>query len=175
MFDERTTQCIAMKTKNELKNISKLELLELLAEQEREIEQLKQELQQKEQQLAQRTLRMQQAGNIAQAALALNDVFEAAQKAADQYVASIKEMYSGGEVKPDLQDTKKNDLQIQKKSVSTVAESVQSARSGIPFVKNSDAAVEEILQSINDLLRQEATSAENAQKIQTTGRQENKL
>lgn len=81
-----------MKNKNSLKNLSKLELLELLAEQEAEIEQLKRQLVQKDRIIRQRTLCMEQAGNIAQAALVLNGVFEAAQKAADQYVESVKMM-----------------------------------------------------------------------------------
>ena len=81
-----------MKKKNSLKNLSKLELLELLAEQEREIQELKQQLEEKNKLLAQRTLCMERAGNIAQAALALNGVFEAAQKAADQYLESVKAM-----------------------------------------------------------------------------------
>ena len=81
-----------MKKKNSLKNLSKLELLELLAEQEREIQELKHQLEEKNKLLAQRTLCMERSGNIAQAALALNGVFEAAQKAADQYIESVKAM-----------------------------------------------------------------------------------
>ncbi len=81
-----------MKNKITLKNLSKLELLELLAEQEAEIEQLKKQLAQKDQMLQQRILKMNTAGNLAQAALCLNGVFEAAQKAADQYVESVKAM-----------------------------------------------------------------------------------
>lgn len=81
-----------MKKKNLLKNLSKLELLELLAEQEREIQELKHQLEEKNKLLAQRTLCMERSGNIAQAALALNGVFEAAQKAADQYIESVKAM-----------------------------------------------------------------------------------
>ncbi len=83
-----------MKTKSEslLKKLSKLELLELLAEQEREIQELKKQLEQKDLIIGQRVLCMKEFGNIAQAALALNGVFEAAQKAADQYVVSVKEM-----------------------------------------------------------------------------------
>lgn len=70
--------------------MSKLELVELLAEQEREIQSLKQQLEEKEKLMEERTLRLEQFGNIAQAALAVNEVFEAAQRAADQYVDSIK-------------------------------------------------------------------------------------
>lgn len=79
-----------MKHNNSIRGLSKLELLELLAEQEQEIQELKQQLEEKDHLLAQRTLCMEQSGNIAQAALALNGVFEAAQKAADQYVESVR-------------------------------------------------------------------------------------
>lgn len=79
-----------MDGKKPLRKLSKLELLELLADQEREIEALKQQLEEKEKLLAQRTLRLNQFGNIAQAALAVNEVFETAQKAADQYLESVK-------------------------------------------------------------------------------------
>lgn len=67
-----------------------MELLELLEEQEREIQDLKRQLEEKNQHIEQHTLYMNQFGNISQAALALNGVFEAAQRAADQYVASVK-------------------------------------------------------------------------------------
>ena len=44
-------------------------------------------------QLADRTLRLEQVGSIAEAALSLNRVFEAAQAAADQYLESVKAQY----------------------------------------------------------------------------------
>lgn len=73
--------------------MSKLELVELLAEQEREIQSLRQQLEEKEKLIEERTLRFEEFGNLAQAALAVNEVFEAAQRAADQYVDSIKTMF----------------------------------------------------------------------------------
>lgn len=91
-FVERWACSFAMKTKNSLKYLSKLELLELLAEQEREIQDLTEQLEYKNRIIEQRTLCMMEAGNIAQAALALNGVFEAAQKAADQYLESVKKL-----------------------------------------------------------------------------------
>lgn len=89
---ERRFATVAMKKKNVLQSLSKLELLELLAEQENEIQKLKTELEEKENLLAQRTICMEQSGSIAQAALALNGVFEAAEKAAQAYVESVKQM-----------------------------------------------------------------------------------
>lgn len=77
---------------NPLRKLSKLELLELLAQQERELQALREELDQKNAELAQRHLLMDQAGSIAEAALRLNGVFEAAQRAADQYLESLQTM-----------------------------------------------------------------------------------
>lgn len=77
---------------NPLRKLSKLELLELLAQQERELQTLREELDQKNAELAQRHLLMEQAGSIAEAALRLNGVFEAAQRAADQYLESLQAM-----------------------------------------------------------------------------------
>ena len=78
------------KPPNPLRKLSKLQLLELLAQQERELQALRQELAEKEEALQDRVLQMEEAGSIAEAALRLNDVFEAAQRAADQYLESLR-------------------------------------------------------------------------------------
>lgn len=79
-----------------LKNLSRSELLEILLMQSRkidalnlEIQQLQAELQETHQQLEQRQINLTEAGSIAEAALRLNGVFEAAQAACDQYVENI--------------------------------------------------------------------------------------
>ena len=76
--------------KNPLKKLSKLQLLELLAQQERELQALRKALDEKTAALEDRRIRIEQAGSIAEAALKLNEVFEAAQRAADQYLESLK-------------------------------------------------------------------------------------
>ena len=58
-------------TDRELQKLKRVELLQLLVEQSRE-------------------LRLQEAGSIAEASMQLNGVFEAAQRAADQYLESIR-------------------------------------------------------------------------------------
>lgn len=122
---------MVVKTKNSLKNLSKLELLELLAEQEREIQTLKQQLEQKDAILQERTVCMEHAGNIAQAALNLNGVFEAAQKAAEQYVESVKEMV---------------DKSLEKTGM--LPDSVRELQKPTT-IKMQTATVEEVLQSLN--------------------------
>lgn len=78
------------KSTKDLRKLSRLELLDLLIEQSKEVEKLKEQLSEANEQLANRKLVCQQAGNIAQAALEINKVFEAAQAAADQYLESLK-------------------------------------------------------------------------------------
>lgn len=80
---------MAKKKDNPLRSLSKLELLELLAQQERELQTLRDALVERDAQLAERRILLEQSGSIAEAALRLNGIFEAAQRAADQYLESI--------------------------------------------------------------------------------------
>ena len=77
-------------SQNPLRKLSKLQLLELLAQQERELQVLRKELEEKNAALDDRRIQVEKAGSIAEAALKLNEVFEAAQRAADQYLESVK-------------------------------------------------------------------------------------
>lgn len=79
-------------TEKELKKLSRLDLVELLLEAAEENERLKQALEATEQKLARRELICNEAGNLAQAALQVNEIFEAAQQAADDFLANLKRM-----------------------------------------------------------------------------------
>ncbi|MBQ8610262.1 MAG: hypothetical protein IJ412_01005 [Oscillospiraceae bacterium] len=76
----------------ELKHLSRAELLELLLAQTKETERLSAELEQAQRELADRRLRLQEAGSLAQAAIEINGVMEAAQAAAQQYLDNIRLM-----------------------------------------------------------------------------------
>ena len=80
----------AKSAQNPLRKLSKLQLLELLAQQEKELQALRKELAEKNAALEDRRIQIENAGSIAEAALKINEVFEAAQKAADQYLESLK-------------------------------------------------------------------------------------
>lgn len=69
----------------DLRKLNKVELLELLVEQGRENLALKARLEAAEAELAQRRIAIAESGSIAEAALKLAGVFEAAQKAVDLY------------------------------------------------------------------------------------------
>lgn len=74
----------------DLKRLSRSELLELLVAQSRENDRLQKRITELEARLFARGIELKEAGSIAEAALRLNGVFEAAQKAADQYVENVR-------------------------------------------------------------------------------------
>lgn len=77
-------------TDKELRKLKRVELLEMLIEQSKENEELKRQLQEANEKLESRDIMLKQSGSIAEAALKLNGVFEAAQKAAEQYLENVK-------------------------------------------------------------------------------------
>ena len=78
--------------KNEYSKLSRQDLIELLITKIEENEKLAEKVSQMETELENRKIKLNRAGNIAQAALSLNGIFEKAQEAADEYVLSIKEV-----------------------------------------------------------------------------------
>lgn len=77
-------------TNKDLRKLNRRQLLELMLEQSKRIDQLEQQLQETKRQLENRRIIAQEAGSIAEAAMRLNGVFAAAQEAADQYLESIR-------------------------------------------------------------------------------------
>lgn len=83
-------------TDKELRRLSRGELLEMLIAQMEKNEQVQHELDCAREELRQRQLIMDKAGSIAEAALQMNHVFEAADEAAKQYLDSVKQMAGEG-------------------------------------------------------------------------------
>lgn len=79
-------------TDHELKRLSRADLLELLIAESRENEQLRSQVEEMKQKLESREIELQNVGSIAEAALRLNGVFEAAEKAAQQYLENIRRL-----------------------------------------------------------------------------------
>lgn len=82
-------------TNKELRKLGRRELLEMLIAQTKELNQVKRELEDAHDALNDRRIHIADAGSIAEAALKLNKVFEAAQEAADQYLYNIRQKNSG--------------------------------------------------------------------------------
>lgn len=79
-------------TDKELHRLSRAELLELLTSLSEENESLRRQLDQQAEQLNSRSLQLQDAGSIAEAALRLSGVFASAQDAADRYLENIRQL-----------------------------------------------------------------------------------
>lgn len=79
-------------TEKQLRKLTRAELLELLIEQTKKNAELEKEIADCKAELEGREIKIENAGSIAEAALQLNGIFEAAQKSADQYIENIKKL-----------------------------------------------------------------------------------
>ena len=77
-------------TDKEFKRLSRAQLIDIIYKLQLELDKVNEEKQELESKLADKRLRLQSAGNIAEAALEINDCFRSAQNAAEQYVNEIK-------------------------------------------------------------------------------------
>ena len=77
-------------TDKEFKRLSRAQLIEIIYQRQLQIDKLNEEKQALENELEDKRLRLQSAGNIAEAALEINDCFRSAQNAAEQYLNEIK-------------------------------------------------------------------------------------
>ena len=78
-------------TEKELKRLGKAELCELVAAQGKKIERLEEELADAKQKLEDREVTLSSCGTLAEAALKLNGILEDADRAAEQYVESLRD------------------------------------------------------------------------------------
>lgn len=85
-------------TDKELRKLNRAELLEILLEQTKRVEALQAELELKNKELENRKIMIDRAGSIAEASLRLNEVFEAAQRAADQYLENAMQLNKNSEI-----------------------------------------------------------------------------
>ena len=131
-------------TDKDLRRLSRAELLDILYEQRKRYEDSLAENQALRQQLEDRTLRIASAGSIAEAAIQVNSVFEAAQAAADQYLASVKaataEMVQKTDEAQQQADKIVQDAQAQADKILAEAGAQVDAR-WAEFQKNADALI----------------------------------
>lgn len=111
-------------TDKELRKLTRTELLELLLVQSRELDKVNRELENLQLQLEKREIALHQAGNIAEAALQLNGIFEAAQAAADQYLENVMSPVSDTQKRCNemLEETRRQCDEIRQSARKTVHE-----------------------------------------------------
>ena len=81
-------------TDKEFKRLSRAQLLDIIYQLQLQVDSLMEQKEALEAALADKRLRMENAGNIAEAALEINDCFRSAQNAAEQYLSEIKAMHA---------------------------------------------------------------------------------
>lgn len=93
-------------SKGDLHKLGKTELLQIIYEQEKQITSLKKEVDELNKKINDRTIELEEAGSIAEASLRINKIFEEAQKAADEYLNSVKKL---GQSKPKVTENITNE------------------------------------------------------------------
>lgn len=81
-------------TDKEFKRLSRAQLIDIIYQLQLQIDELTEKNQGLEKALEDKRIRIKNAGNIAHAALEINDCFHNAQNAAEQYLNEIKEMHA---------------------------------------------------------------------------------
>jgi FtsZ-binding cell division protein ZapB len=81
-------------TDKEFKRLNRAQLIEIIYRLQLQVDELTEQKQALESALEDRRLRIHNAGNIAEAALELNNCFLSAQNAAEQYLNEIKAIYA---------------------------------------------------------------------------------
>lgn len=84
-------------TDKEFKRLNRSQLIEIIYQFQLKVEELTQENQALKAALEDKRLRIAQAGNIAEAALAVNNVMQSAQNAAQQYLDEIRALHAEAE------------------------------------------------------------------------------
>ena len=84
-------------TEKELRKLNRTELLEMLIAQSKRLNRVEEELLAAQKELERRKIAITTSGSLAEAALKLNGIFEAADQAAAQYLDSLREQESNAE------------------------------------------------------------------------------
>ena len=121
-------------TDREFKRLSRAQLIEIIYQLQLQIETLNKEKEELVNKLADKRIRLQSVGNIAEAALEINECFRSAQNAAEQYLNEIKAI--------------REETEAQRQRILSQAQS--EAKAIIAGAKNTqddyDSAIEAILQ-----------------------------
>lgn len=166
-------------TDRELRKLKRADLLSIMLEQSREIEQLRQKLNTAEASLRDRTIKIEQAGSIAEASLQLSGVFEAAQLACQQYTQNIaqlsqkqdeicaqREKESRAQAEQILADAKKQAAEQQREAEKKCAEMLASAKA------QSQTYWDELSAKLNGLMKEHAEMRQLLSVLQSQGRDE---
>lgn len=133
-------------TEKEMKRLSRAELLELLLIQTRETERLKVKLEAARQQLANREIQIRESGSLAEAVLVVNNVVDAAQAAATQYLENIARMEA------ETQERCRRMLDEAKAEAERISQASQSMQSNSSAVAGNREGIGSLLEEAKQLI-----------------------
>lgn len=120
-------------TDKEFKRLSRAQLIDIIYQYQLQVDELTRRNQELEQEVADKRIRLSEAGNIADAALKINQCFRSAQNAAEQYLKEIKTVRDETEA-----ERQRILAQVQEQAEAILAEAKKTPG-------NSRSTVEEIL------------------------------
>lgn len=82
----------------EIRKLRRSELIEIIYQLKKSEQELQQQVESLQAQLRDRNVKIEKAGSIAEAALAISDIFVSAQAAADTYLNEIKRRHAAAEI-----------------------------------------------------------------------------
>ena len=131
----------------ELRHLSRSELLEMLLAQVNENKKLKMQLNEMQAQLDNRQIVMNEAGSIAEAALQLSGVFQAAETAAAQYLENIRRLSGEGEaICRRMEEEAKKKAEAIRTEADAYSHQVRS---------QADQSQRQVVKKVQDLLREQ--------------------
>ena len=147
-------------TDKEVKRLSRPQLIEIIYQLQIREEELADKNRRLEEELRSKRIRMENAGNIAEAALELNDVFRSAQNAAAQYLSEIQIVRETAEKERQqiilaAQEEARQIIQKAKDKASLIIDDTQRTKknASVTPCKPSDLSVDAILRKCRELLK----------------------
>ena len=89
-------------TDKEFRKLRRSALIEIIFEYQRREQEMQTEIEALKAQLESRELKIADAGSIAEAVIRLNELFETAQKTADEYIAQVRKKCDAEAAPPDI-------------------------------------------------------------------------
>ena len=147
-------------TDKEVKRLSRSQLIEIIYQLQIREEELTDKNRRLEEELRSKRIRMENAGNIAEAALELNDVFRSAQNAAAQYLSEIQIVRETAEKERQqiilaAQEEARQIIQKAKDEASLIIDDTQRTKknASVTPCKPSDLGVDAILRECRELFK----------------------
>lgn len=139
-------------TDKEVKRLSRPQLIDIIYQLQTKNEELAEENQRLRNALTSKRIQMEKVGNIAEAALELNGVFQAAQDAAEHFLSEVQTIRSLADTERqqtilDAQEEARQIVKQAEQEAALIVSKAKSETSSVPF--SMDSILKEIKQQLN--------------------------